>query len=447
MPSHFPEWSPWTPCVTRQLGDDPATCTLLMREQLNWSLQEEASVTSNNEEEAEEARERRREVREREGDGGRGLVVEEEMIGGRKPGGGGRGGAPSLFLMFLLALGFGLATYNLLSAAIRNQRASGNGGGATDPVVRMPEERKQSGSSGKPFHVALTATDAPYSKWQCRIMYYWYKQVKSMPGSEMGGFTRILHSGRSDELMDEIPTMVVDPLPAGLDRGYIVLNRPWAFVQWLEKANIEEEYILMAEPDHVFVNPLPNLARANYPAGFPFFYIKPTEHEKIIRKFYPEEKGPVTDIDPIGNSPVIIQKAQLEKIAPTWMNVSLKMKDDPETDKAFGWVLEMYAYAVASALHGVQHILRKDFMIQPPWDLKVGKTFIIHYTYGCDYNMKGELTYGKIGEWRFDKRSYLRGPPPRNLSLPPPGVPESVVTLVNKVNEATANIPGWDKAR
>ncbi|GJR00638.1 protease Do-like protein 5, chloroplastic [Tanacetum coccineum] len=38
--------------------------------------------------------------------------------------------------------------------------------------------------------------------------------------------------------------------------------------------------------------------------------------------------------------------------------------DDPETDKTFGWVLEMYAYAVVSALHGVQHILRKDFMLQ-----------------------------------------------------------------------------------
>ena len=81
------------------------------------------------------------------------------------------------------------------------------------------------------------------------------------------------------------------------------------------------------------------------------------------------------------------------------MNISLKMKEDPETDKAFGWVLEMYvlpknlidifvleevlelivfcfmlmifflvepryAYAVASALHGVRHILRKDFMLQ-----------------------------------------------------------------------------------
>ena len=25
---------------------------------------------------------------------------------------------------------------------------------------------------------------------------------------------------------------------------------------------------------------------------------------------------------------------------------------------------------------------------QPPWDLEVGKKFIIHYTYGCDYNLK-----------------------------------------------------------
>ncbi|EEC70391.1 hypothetical protein OsI_01349 [Oryza sativa Indica Group] len=204
--------------------------------------------------------------------------------------------------------------------------------------------------------------------------------------------------------------------------GYVVLNRPWAFVQWLEKAKIEEEYILMAEPDHIFVRPLPNLARDD-PAAFPFFYITPSEHESVLRKYYPKERGPVTNIDPIGNSPVIIKKTQLEKIAPTWMNVSIQMKEDQETDKAFGWVLEMYAYAVASALHGVQHILRKDFMIQ------------------------GVLTYGKIGEWRFDKRAYQDRPPPRNLTLPPPGVPESVVTLVKMVNEATANLPGWDDGR
>ncbi|RDX86759.1 Hydroxyproline O-arabinosyltransferase 3, partial [Mucuna pruriens] len=332
------------------------------------------------------------------------------------------GRAKSL-LVLLMVLLFSFATYNLVAMIMDHK---------VDGVESFSRKVMVSAKSSSKFHVAVTATDAAYNQWQCRIMYYWYKKMKDVAGSDMGKFTRILHSGRPDQLMDEIPTFVVDPLPEGLDRGYVVLNRPWAFVQWLEKAGIKEEYILMAEPDHIFVNPLPNLAYGTQPAAFPFFYIKPVQNEKIIRKFYPEEKGPVTDVNPIGNSPVIIQKSLMEEIAPTWVNISLKMKDDPETDKAFGWVLEMYAYAVAFALHG------------PPWDLKVENRFIIHYTYGCDYNLKGELTYGKIGEWRFDKRSYLLGPPPKNLSLPPPGVPESVVRLVKMVNEATANIPEWD---
>ncbi|CAN1170433.1 Hydroxyproline O-arabinosyltransferase PLENTY [Linum perenne] len=359
-------------------------------------------------------------------------------------------GKVSPLLLMLLTFGFAFATYNLLTLIINHKSATNSvdrSSAFPDPIATMPQRVRKLGKPKLKYHVALTATDAPYSKWQCRIMYYWYRRMKDAPGSDMGKFTRVLHSGKADNLMDEIPTFIVDPLPEGLDRGYIVLNRPWAFVQWLEKATIEEDYILMAEPDHLFVNPLPNLSHGDNPAAFPFFYIKPTDHEDIVRKFFPKEKGPVTNVDPIGNSPVIIKKTILEEISPTWVNVSLRMKDDPETDKAFGWVLEMYAYAVASALHGVRHILRKDFMIQPPWDTEVGKTFIIHYTYGCDYNLKGELTYGKMGEWRFDKRTYLGGPPPKNLSLPPPGVPESVVRLVKMVNEATANIPGWEQAK
>ncbi|KAG5038784.1 hypothetical protein JHK82_019607 [Glycine max] len=391
--------------------------------------------------------------------------------------------AKSLLVLFIMVLAFFFVTYNLVFMIKHHKGGSwvADELGFLDPLIRnIPGKVMVLANSNSKFHVAVTATDAAYSQWQCRIMYYWYKKVKDMPGSDMGKFTRIVHSGRPDQLMDEIPTFVVDPLPAGLDRvqvssqerhggakfwwehsesgtrgsilaqGYVVMNRPWAFVQWLEKADIEEEYILMAEPDHIFVNPLPNLTNGNQPAGYPFFYIKPVKHGKIIRKFYPKANGPITDIDPIGNSPVIIQKVNsqlqslLEEIAPTWVNISLQMKDDPETDETFGWVLEMYAYAVASALHGVRHILHDNFMLQPPWDFDVENKFIIHYTYACDYNLKGELTYGKIGEWRFNKRFYLTGPPPKNLSLPPPGVPESVVLLVKMINEATANIPKWD---
>ena len=35
----------------------------------------------------------------------------------------------------------------------------------------------------------------------------------------MGGFTRILHSGKPDDLMAEIPTVVVEPLPDKENKG------------------------------------------------------------------------------------------------------------------------------------------------------------------------------------------------------------------------------------
>eukprot|EP00246_Nothoceros_aenigmaticus_P006908 TRINITY_DN202_c0_g1_i1.p1 TRINITY_DN202_c0_g1~~TRINITY_DN202_c0_g1_i1.p1 ORF type:complete len:369 (-),score=54.55 TRINITY_DN202_c0_g1_i1:1188-2294(-) len=365
----------------------------------------------------------------------------------------GRAGLPFLLVVFFAVF---VATYNSVNMVSnyyhRTKLASADGvrsgrrmNAFFDPVVRMPQTLLDGGKKKRLYHVAVTANDSPYNRWQSRIMYYWYKKFKDDPESEMGGFTRILHDGRRDSVMDEIPTVVVDPLPPGQDRGYVVLNRPWAFVQWLNMYEVEEDYILMGEPDHIFIRPLPNLATEEMPAAFPFFYIAPGKHEDVLRKFYPKSKGPISHIDPIGNSPVIIKKEQLKKIAPTWMNISLAMKDDPETDKAFGWVLEMYGYATAAALHDVAHILHKDFMLQPPFDTKLGDAYIIHYTYGCDYTMKGVLTYGTKGEWRFDKRSFTGGAPPRGLPTPPPGVPETVVTLVRMVNEATANIPNWEE--
>lgn len=64
----------------------------------------------------------------------------------------------------------------------------------------------------------------------------------------------------------------------------------------------------MAEPDHIIVKPIPNLSKDGLGAAFPFFYIEPKKHESTLRKFFPEEKGPITNVDPIGNSPVIVGK-------------------------------------------------------------------------------------------------------------------------------------------
>jgi hypothetical protein len=104
-------------------------------------------------------------------------------------------GRTSPWMLLLISLVCFFATYNFLTM---------HGRGRDGPRKR--------------FHVALTATDALYSQWQSRIMHYWYKEMRDRPGSDMGGFTRILHSGKPDGLMDEIPTMVVDPLPEGKDK-------------------------------------------------------------------------------------------------------------------------------------------------------------------------------------------------------------------------------------
>jgi hypothetical protein len=96
----------------------------------------------------------------------------------------------------------------------------------------------------------------------------------------MGGFTRLLHSGEADDLMDEVPTFVAQPLPNSVveHEAYPVLNRPYAFLQWIKASNITEDYILMSEPDHIFLRPIPNLMRKDsWPAAYPFFYIEPAK--------------------------------------------------------------------------------------------------------------------------------------------------------------------------
>lgn len=42
-------------------------------------------------------------------------------------------------------------------------------------------------------------------------------------------------------------------------QGYVVLNRPYAFLQWSQRhlKDIDEDYVLMAEPDHIFLRPMP----------------------------------------------------------------------------------------------------------------------------------------------------------------------------------------------
>lgn len=313
---------------------------------------------------------------------------------------------------------------------------------------------------------------------QSRVHYYHYVKQRARcraahgAACQMGGFTRVLHTGEEDDLMTEIPTFVAHPLAgARADAGYVVLNRPWAIVQWLEQAPPAERWVLMGEPDHIWRRPLPNpTPRTGTPAAFPFFYIEPSKREYVpLTETFtgPLTRAEVEAVPPIGNAPTVVATDDLKKLAPLWMAVAHAVFDDPPARAAWGWVLEMYGFAIALFLGATGrpcvacggaaprvHLpslapitLVPRLMAQPPWDDDAADTYILHYTYGVDYALNGTATPGVLGEWRFDKRSYADRPPPRGLPPPPPAVAAaapSAVELIEAINEATAAIPGWD---
>ena len=76
------------------------------------------------------------------------------------------------------------------------------------------ETRGSITSTGKKYediprclHGVMTSSGNAYMNWQSRIMYQTWQNHASQPGSIMKAFTRVLHKGRDDELMFEIPTM------------------------------------------------------------------------------------------------------------------------------------------------------------------------------------------------------------------------------------------------
>ena len=312
------------------------------------------------------------------------------------------------------------------------------------------------------FHVLLTANDAPYQRWQSRVMYYQYRKLRgSFPDSALGGFTRILHSGREDALMDEIPTVVVNTLPKDVaDDGYVVLHRPYAFQQWLETHadKIDEEYVLMSEPDHLFIAPPPLLATPEKAVAFPFFYIAPSDpkYRPIVERFN-EARAPPEAFAPIGSSPAMLHVDALRKVVPKWHELAVAMKRDKEANEAFGWVVEMWAYSIASAQVGVAHETIKHFMLQPPYDktlrLDGKEAYIVHFTYGDDYDKNGRFTPGtnqgaaalkRAGGWHFDKRDFTNRAPRRGeLTLPPPNAGEAIRRTIEIIVEAIDALPNW----
>eukprot|EP00976_Prorocentrum_cordatum_P105208 1194186-Prorocentrum_minimum.AAC.2 len=103
--------------------------------------------------------------------------------------------------------------------------------------------------------------------------------------------------GLPDALAAEMPSMFTKSIDENdLNTkygGFGVLNRPKSIVEMVNTpemmARIPEEYVFIAETDHVLFKDIPNLATETMPAGYKFGYMmKNTAFDQIIKRHWPQ---------------------------------------------------------------------------------------------------------------------------------------------------------------
>lgn len=236
-----------------------------------------------------------------------------------------------------------------------------------------------------------------------------------------------------------------------------------------------------------------------------FNYMGPNPaHAEIIRKMWPEG-GPsgYQNVQPIGPSPVVIHRSDLERIAKPWEKIAIALKTDSVADQTFGWVIEMWGYcelplspspsslslthppthpppslalslhssihpslylplqhcqpchspfaALAAAKIGLKHQELVDFQVEPGAlsarsqlrDFS-SRYWIFHYTYQFEYMLDGTpCKPWTIGEYSLDKRHFSDVYPIAPLPEPPANSNEAAFYLLHAFNEAMAAIPDW----
>jgi hypothetical protein len=163
-------------------------------------------------------------------------------------------------------------------------------------------------------------------------MYYHVRKQKAAEGActEIGGITRLLTmpGGRPDAMTARIPTYVVRELLQGSeDHGFVVMNRPHSVQAFVRDpaalALVREDYIFIAETDHVWLRPIANVATPSSPLAFHFGYMEAHFRAPLIERFC---AGGSRTMDPVGPSPLIIHRELLAKLVGPWLAMSHKLK-------------------------------------------------------------------------------------------------------------------------
>ncbi|MCD0415575.1 hypothetical protein LQH30_19765, partial [Acinetobacter baumannii] len=84
---------------------------------------------------------------------------------------------------------------------------------------------------------------------------------------------------------------------------------------------VQAPWLYMIETDYVWMKPLqmpPAEDTSARPIVFPFGYIQPTHANAaaVMRKYYPETQGPLSNIPNTGPAPAVMRVAEWLKVIP-----------------------------------------------------------------------------------------------------------------------------------
>lgn len=237
-----------------------------------------------------------------------------------------------------------------------------------------------------------------------------------MPGGERHtAFTRILHRTDRDRdpLADEIPTFRAIPLQPKCDDWceYPVSDRANAVKQFWQHGKksgiLKEDWFYAIESDYVFMKPLelPLGKHAKSKAhGFSFSYISPAIHPEEMEILYPG--GDPKTVASTGPAPILMTLDNWLKVTEEWERLSALIESDESIKSKLGWVREMYGFATAVAIKGIDIDVdgtdKNRFISEPPHVDSLGNAHAFHYTLATIFT-----THDGKQVWGYDKRFHV----------------------------------------
>lgn len=242
------------------------------------------------------------------------------------------------------------------------------------------------------YRLLVSAQCRPYQDWQS--VGVWWSARKNWPAAK---YTRLLSCTESAQSKYKyqytVPSFYTSDWakhPTTND-DYAPYNRPVSIKEYLETVTPEEEYMVIIDPDTIICKSLADIkVSKGRPVAQRYDYLNNDNALQLLADRF----GIKGDLQPLG-MPMIIHRNDLSRLAPVWLDLTEKIRNDPESKKLAGWIAEMHSYCLAAAKVGLKHSISNELADRTPYK-RLADPYVLHYDLRHDCK-----------DFTWDKRDYL----------------------------------------